>query len=158
MDKTENESYFSNLALARFASAQGKTVEKIICHLWQNSTNPNEVVEVIDNVEINFTDKTKLTISCNENGDGLDAVDFNYKETAIALHKEFEGKIKLFALNASATEMWEAVIGKKLESVQITREDEYYKADSLLLNFGEEKRTIAVNPLDGLIIDYYEEV
>ncbi len=110
MDYTDNASYFSNQALAKFASAQGKTVEKIICHLWQNSHNPKEIIEIIDNVEINFTDKTKLTIACNDNNDGLDAIDFNYKETAVALHKEFEGKIKLFALNASSTEMWEAVI------------------------------------------------
>lgn len=158
MDYTDNASYFSNQALAKFASAQGKTVEKIICHLWQNSHNPKEIIEIIDNVEINFTDKTKLTIACNDNNDGLDAIDFNYKETAVALHKEFEGKIKLFALNASSTEMWEAVIGQKLLSVQITRQDEFYKADSLMLNFGEEKRLITINLLDGLIIDYYEEV
>jgi hypothetical protein len=54
--------------------------------------------------------------------------------------------------------MWEAVIGQKLLSVQITRQDEFYKADSLMLNFGEEKRLITINLLDGLIIDYYEEV
>ncbi len=158
MSHTENETYFTTEALAKFAACQGKIIEKIVCHLWQNSNNPNEILEIIDNVELHFTDKNKLTIACNQNADGLDVIDFNYKETAIALHKEFEGKIKLFALNASATEMWEAVIGQPLLSVQITRQDEYYKADSLMLNFGEERRIITINPLDGLIIDYYEEV
>jgi len=158
MKKEGSNNYFSNEALAKFTAAQGKTVEKIICHLWQNSINKNEVMELVDNLEIHFTDKNKLTISSNSEGEALDAINFNYKETALALEKEFEGKIKLFPVNASTTKMWEDVIGKKLHSVQITKQDEYYIADSLLLNFGDEKRTVSINPMDGLIIDYFEEV
>jgi hypothetical protein len=53
--------------------------------------------------------------------------------------------------------MWEDVIGLTLESVRIIKEGDYHKAGSLLLVFGKEKRIVSVNPLDGLIIDYYEE-
>ena len=53
--------------------------------------------------------------------------------------------------------MWADVVGKKLESVKLTRSGEYYKADSLILDFGSEKREISISPMDGLIIDYYEE-
>jgi len=149
--------YFSDEALARFVSAQGKTVEKIVCHLWQNTFDKNGSVELIDNLELHFTDKQKLTISCNENGDGLDAINFNYKAAASELEKEFEGKIKLFGVNASETKMWEDVIGLTLESVRIIKEGDYHKAGSVLLVFGKEKRIVSINPLDGLIIDYYEE-
>jgi hypothetical protein len=149
--------YFSDEALARLVSAQGKTVEKVVCHLWQNSFDKNGTVELIDNVELHFTDGQKLTISCNENGDGLDAIQFDYKAAARTLHEEFEGKIKLFAVNASTTEMWAEVIGKTLTSARLSREEEYHKADSIVLDFGEEKRVISISPLDGLIIDYYEE-
>lgn len=149
--------YFSDDALARFVSAQGKTVEKIVCHLWQNTFDKNGSVELIDNVELHFTDKQKLTISCNENGDGLDAIHFNYKAAATELNKEFDGKIKLFSVNASDTKMWEDVIGLTLESVRIIKEGDYHKAGSVLLVFGKEKRIISINPLDGLLIDYYEE-
>lgn len=157
MEENKSSNYFTHQALARFTSAQGKTVEKIICHLWQNNMNA-EVMEIIDNVELHFTDKQKLTISCSEDGEGLDAIEFNPQETAKALREEFNGKIKLFQVNASTTKMWEAVIGKTLEAVQITRDGEYYKSDSILLNFGEEKRTISISPMDGLLIDYYEEI
>jgi hypothetical protein len=158
MHKEGTKNYFSNEALAKFAVAQGKTVEKVICHLWQNNINKNEVMELIDNLEIHFNDKHKLTISSNAEGDALDAINFNFRETAEALKKEFEGKIKLLPVNASTTKMWEDVTGKKLESVQIVKEGEYYLADSILLNFGVEKRTVSINPADGLIIDYFEEV
>lgn len=149
--------YFNDEALARFVAAQGKTVEKVICHLWQNTIDKNASVELIDNVELYFTDKQKLTISCNENGNGLDAIQFDYGATVKELEKEFEGKIKLFSVNASATKMWEAVIGLTLETVRISKEGDYHKADSILLLFGEEQRIISISPLDGLIIDYYEE-
>jgi hypothetical protein len=153
----DHNNYFSDEALARFVTAQGKTIEKIICHLWQNTIDKNGTVEIIDNIELHFTDKQKLTISCNENSDGLDVIQFDYKKTAVELQKEFEGKIKLFAVDASSTKMWEDVIGKTLESVRIVKEGEYHKAGSALLVFTDEKRIISVNPLDGLVLDYYEE-
>jgi hypothetical protein len=156
MDNNEKDVYFSNEALARFVAAQGRTIEKIVCHLWQNSFNKTESVEIIDNVELHFTDKQKLTIACNPEGDGLDAIEFDYKTTAIALHKEYEGKIKLFTVDASSTTMWEDVIGKTLKKVRITKDGDYYKADSVVLDFDVEKREISIAPLDGLIIDYYE--
>lgn len=149
--------YFTHEALARFVAAQGKTVEKIICHLWQNTFDKSITVEIIDNVEICFSDGQKLTISCNENGDGLDAIHFDYVKTAKELHKEFDGKIKLFSVNASGTEMWTEVIGKTLENVKVVKEGEYHKAGSVLISFEKEKRIISISPLDGLVIDYYEE-
>lgn len=157
METSEKDVYFSNEALARFVAAQGRTVEKVVCHLWQNSFNKSESVEIIDNVELHFTDKQKLTISCNPEGNGLDAIDFDYKTTAIALHKEYEGNIKLFSVNASTTTIWEEVIGKTLKKVRVTKHGEYYKADSIVLEFDSEMREISIAPLDGLIIDYYEE-
>lgn len=149
--------FFTNEALARFVSAQGKVVAKVICHLWQNINNPTEPVEIIDNVELQFQDGQKLTISCNEAGDGLDAINFNYLEAKEELNAVFGGKIKLFAVDASQTKMWADVIGRQLIEVKLVKQDDYYKADALALNFGEEKREIAISPLDGLIIDFYEE-
>ncbi len=149
--------FFTNEALARFVSSQGKVVARVICHLWQNVSNPNEPVEIIDNMELHFADGQKLTISCNETGDGLDAIDFNYNQAKAELNENFGGKIRLFAVDASQTKMWADVIGKQLIEVKLVKQDEFYKADALALNFGEEKREIAISPLDGLIIDFYEE-
>ena len=158
MPPIESKNFFSSESLTRLAAVQGKTIEKIVCHLWQNNFNKNEVMELIDNVELIFTNQQKLTISSNSEGDALDVIDFNYTETTAALEKEFEGKIKLFAVNASETKMWIDIKGKILQNIKITKQDEFYAADSILLDFGDEKRTISINPVDGLMIDYYEEV
>ncbi len=157
MENNEREIYFSNEALARFVASQGRTVEKIICHLWHNAINAGATVEIIDNVELYFTDGKKLTISCNPEGDGLDAIEFDYKQTAKIIEAEFGGKIKVFAVNASTTKMWENVIGKVLQKVKVTKLNDFYKADSVILDFNDEQREIAISPLDGLIIDYFEE-
>lgn len=157
MENDEREVYFSNEALARFVAAQGRTVEKIVCHLWHNALNKDSTIEIIDNVELHFTDKQKLTVSCNSEGDGLDAIDFDYKKTASEIEKEFGGKIKVFGVIASSTKMWEDVVGKVLLKVRVTKANDFYKADSIIFDFGEEKREIAISPLDGLIIDYFEE-
>jgi hypothetical protein len=90
-------------------------------------------------------------------GDGLDAIDFNYKTAAIALENEFEGKIKVYAIDASTTKMWKDVIGKKLNAVRISRDGELYLSNAIRLDFENELREIEVNPIDGIIIDYFEE-
>lgn len=157
MENELGNTFFSNEALARFASAQGKTVEKVICHLWQNKSQPGQVVEVIDNVELQFTDKHKLTISTNADGDGLDAIEYDYKSAAIAIEKELGGVIKIYAVNASDTKMWTPVIGKVLKNVRIEKSGNLYKSNAIMLDFGDEKREIEINPLDGIIIDHYDE-
>lgn len=157
MENGEKNIYFTNEALARFVAAQGRIIEKVVCHLWQNNMNKSEVVEIIDNVEFHFTDSQKLTVACNADGDGLDAIDYDAKAAAIELKNEFDGKIKLFAIDASTTKMWEGVIGKKLEKIRVSRDGEYYKADSIILDVEDERREISISPLDGLVLDYYEE-
>lgn len=157
MENSDKEVYFSNDALARFVAAQNRSIEKVVCHLWQNRIQTDTTVELIDNLELHFTDKQKLTIGCNPEGTGLDAFDFDYAASAKEIEKEFDGKIKLFAVNASSTKMWEDVIGKALKAVRLSKNNGNYKADALILDFETEKREIAISPLDGLVIDYYEE-
>jgi hypothetical protein len=153
----EKQTYFSHEALARLVAAQGKIIDKVICHLWQNNIEKESGVELIDNLELHFLGGEKLTISCNQNGDGLDAIDYDYKKAVLELAEEFNGKIKLFAVNASSTKMWQDVIGKKLESVRITKDGDNHLAESVLLVIEDERRIVSISPMDGLVIDYYEE-
>jgi hypothetical protein len=154
----KSTAYFTNEALARMVSAQGKIVERIIIVLWQNAIDSNNSVEIIDALQLRFAGDEKLTIGCNENSDGLDIVDYQFKDTKKQLEEEFDGKIKLHALDASTTKMWQDIQGKTLKGIRLTKEDENYRADSLVLDFGDEGRTVGISPYDGLVIDYFEEV
>src|SRR5258706_9696677 len=111
MENAEKEIYFDSRSLAKFVAAQGKTIEKIVCHLWQNSIEKDRPVEIIDNIVLCFTDRNKLTISSNENANGLAAIEYDYRQASQEIEKEFNGKIKIFSVNASGTEMWGPVIG-----------------------------------------------
>jgi hypothetical protein len=153
----EKPVFFTEKSLARFVSAHGKTVEKVICHLWYNAVDSNNKIEIIDNVELVFTDHNKLTIGCSDEGNALEAINFDYKEASKQIAEEFGGKIRLFAIDASTTKMWEDVTGSVLRQVRVTKEGDLYRADSVMLDFGDEKREISIAPLDGIIIDYYEE-
>jgi hypothetical protein len=157
MEKQGEKGYFDADSLKKLIAAEGKEVKAIICYLWQNSINKNDVVELIDNFEILFTDGYKLTLGSNRENNGLEAVDFDYEAEKKAVEEEFEGKIKLYGVNASNTKMWKDVIGSKLLSVKLTKEENNYLSDSVMLDFGAERRTVSISPLDGLIIDFYEE-
>ena len=153
----ETSSYFSHHALAHLVAAQGQEVQKVICHLWHNNVNKEASVELIDNIQLQFAGGKVLTIASNDTGEALDVIDFDYKATAKQLEDEFQGKIKIFAVDASGTKMWTDVIGKTLKAIKVEKEGENHGANSLVLDFGEEKRLVAINPLDGLLIDYHED-
>lgn len=158
MSETANKAYFTSDSLKKLIAAEGKELKGVICFLWQNSISKNDVVELIDHIQFVFTDGYRLTLGSNDANTGLEAVDYDFESEKTEIEKEFSGKIKLFAINASPTKMWKDVTGLKLNSVQITKESEgNYLSDSVLFNFGEERRIVSISPLDGLIIDFYEE-
>lgn len=155
-DKT-TKAIFNDNSLKRFIDSEGKIVKSVICYLWQNNINPANVIELIDSIELFFFDETKLVIGSNDDATGLEVIDFNFEEQKREIEIEHKGKIKLYAVNASLTNMWQNITGKKLISVQITKEGDKYLSDSLLLNFENDKRIVAISPVDGIIIDFYEE-
>ncbi|HWY13373.1 MAG TPA: hypothetical protein VN026_18740 [Bacteroidia bacterium] len=164
MNEQQEKAYFDAESLKKLIAAEGRTVKTINCYLWQNSINKNDVVELIDVFEIVFTDGYKLSLCSNSDNIGMDAIDYNYEAERKEIEKEHGGKIKVYGVTASGTKMWTDVIGLKLQSIQLTKEDlpagqagKNYLSDSVVFNFGEEKRVVSISPLDGLIIDFYEE-
>lgn len=157
MNDQEEKTYFDPGSLKKLIASENKEVKAVLCYLWQNSINKNDVVELIDVFEILFTDNYRLSVTSNPEGNGLEAIDYDYTTAKKEIEKEHEGKIKVVGVNASSTKMWTDVIGKKLSSVQLTKQDGNYLNDAVVFNFGEERRIVSISPIDGLIIDFYEE-
>lgn len=150
--------HFTDTQLKLLTQLEGKTLSKIICYFWVNKLNPNESIELIDNVEFVFNDSTSYVITCNEESSGLDILnDFNFEQEKAQLKQEFGDKIKIIPIDASTTKMWTDVIGETIEAIELSKDDENYLNDAIIVNFGTEKRTIGISPADGLIIDYWEE-
>ena len=106
-----------------------------------------------------FTDDSSIVITCNEESTGIDIInDFNYEEEKAQLKQEFGDKIKMIPIDASTTTMWTDAVGQTVEAFELSREDEQFLNDALIINFGSEKRSIGISPNDGLIIDYWEDI
>lgn len=157
MSEQHPKAFFSADSLKRLIASEGKFLKGVIVFFWQNSINKNDVVELIDHLQFVFTDGYKLTLGCNDDNSGIEAVDYDFESEKKALADEFGDKIKLIPINASPTKMWQDVSGLKLESVQLTKEVDNYLSDSVVFNFGAERRIVSISPADGLIIDFYEE-
>lgn len=157
MSQQQEKPYFDPESLKKLIAAEGKEVKAVLCYLWQNSINKNDVVELIDVFEILFTDNSRLSICSNMDNTGLEAIVYDYVGEKKEIKKEHGDKIKIMGVNASGTKMWSDVIGKKLVTVQLTKEDGNYLSDAIVFNFGEERRVVSISPLDGLIIDFYED-
>lgn len=149
---------FNNHQLKLITEAEGKTLQKVIIYFWVNKLNPSENVELIDNVKLLFTDNSYLMLTCNQDSNGIDVLDFfDFEQEKIRLKEEFGEKIRIIPIDASTTKMWEDVIGQSIEAIELSKNEEEYLDDALIISFGIEKRTIGISPLDGLIIDYWEE-
>ena len=152
-------SHFTDHQLKLLTAAEGKTLKKVIVYFWVNRFNPDAHVDLIDNVELVFTDDTSLVITSTEDGTGIDTLEnFNFEEEKAQLKQEFGDKIKMIPIDASTTKMWTDVIGETIEAFELSREDEQFLNDALIISFGIEKRSIGISPNDGLIIDYWEDI
>ena len=152
-------SHFTDHQLKLLTSVEGKTLKKVRIYFWVNRFNPNAQVDLIDNVELVFTDDSSIVITCNEDSTGIDVInDFNFEEEKAHLKQEFGDKIKMIPIDASSTTMWTDVVGQTIEAFELSREDEQFLNDALIINFGTEKRSVGISPNDGLIIDYWEDI
>jgi hypothetical protein len=151
-------SHFTDHQLKLLTAAEGKTLKKVVIYFWVNRFNPDAQIDLIDNVQLVFTDESSLVITSTEDGTGIDTLeDFNFEEEKAQLKQEFGDKIKMIPIDASTTKMWTDVIGQTIEAFELSREDEQFLNDALIVSFGTEKRSIGISPNDGLIIDYWEE-
>ncbi|GIV27776.1 MAG: hypothetical protein KatS3mg027_1590 [Bacteroidia bacterium] len=161
MEVEKKNNIIDAVTLNELIKAQDKVLSEVICYLWVNTINPKEPIDVIDAVEFVFSDGSKLALTGNESQEGLTFIQYNFEEEKEHIEREFEGKIKIFKVKANVTEMWKDVINTKLTKVRLTKdkESEHYLCDEIVLEFeNNEMRLIQVHPLDGVIIDYYEEV
>jgi hypothetical protein len=156
MSKSETKAYFTNEELIQLNQVQGKILKKVIIHLWQNNVDKNHPVELIDNLLLIYGNDEKLTICSDQERGSLCLNEFHYEAEKEALKAEFQEKIRIIRIDASTTKMWSDLIGKEITGIQLAKEHEHYLSDSILLIVGDEQRTIALNPLDGLLIDLFE--
>ncbi|RME19008.1 MAG: hypothetical protein D6799_02110 [Bacteroidetes bacterium] len=157
----EKQNIIDNQTLYKLNEIQGKNLQYVVCYLWINQINPKEPIDLIDAVEFIFSDGSKITLSGNEYQEGLMAIEYNFEQQKQFLEREFQGKIKIYKVNASNTDMWKSVIDQKIINIRLTKDKttNQYLSDEIIVEFeNKEMRLIQVHPVDGVILDYYEEI
>ena len=72
--------HFTDHQLKLLTAAEGKTLKKVIVYFWVNRFNPDAHVDLIDNVELVFTDDSTLVITCDEAAAAINVIDdFNFE-------------------------------------------------------------------------------
>jgi len=158
---TSKKNILDTQTLEKLKSLESKILESVVCYLWVNQLNPKETIHLIDAVEFIFSDGNKITLSGNEQQEGLEIVNYNFEEQREILKKEFDNKIQVFKVVANTTEMWSSVINKKLTKITLNKDKitNQYLSEEIIFEFeNNEMRLIRVHPLDGIILDYYEEI
>lgn len=157
-EENKNNKYFSFEHLQLLNALEGKILSDVIYFVWINRIQQQSPLIFIDKLQLKFEDKSFITLSAGEESDGLRIIEnFDPAQEALRLDEQFSGKILLKPHNAKKDRFWEEVTGRPIWYVQLSKENDQYLSDAIVLDFGKEKRLIAVSPEEGIIIDFYEE-
>jgi hypothetical protein len=151
--------YFSHPHLLKLKSAEGKTLRNVVYHNWINKSNPADVFEFLEKLELDFGDlKLILTVPETDEAGITLADDFDAEKNRLMLLHEFNGKIDARSDNMNSNVLWENAVNKKLNTLGVVHEgDNLYSNSSVLLDFGDEKLEIRPG-MDGVIVEPYDEV
>ena len=115
--------HFNDHQLKILTSTEGKILKKVLIYFWVNRLNPDAQIDLIDNVELVFTDESSIVVTCNEESTGINVLDdFNFEEEKVNLKTEFGDKIKIIPIDASGTKMWIDVIGQTIQAFELSKE------------------------------------
>lgn len=135
---------------------ENQTLREVHHTQWVNKTNPADIFEFTFAVTLVF-DNGRLTLSADEDNMAILPGDADFERKRYELLHAFNGRIDLRddAMNGSA--LWAPAINETLHSIELVKEDDLYRSDSMLLNFGKEQIVISLG-LEGLTVEPYEEV
>ncbi|MGE0566447.1 MAG: hypothetical protein AB7O73_00745 [Bacteroidia bacterium] len=155
MSETVNK-IFKDEEVATLLGSQGKELHSVLIYLWQNKSG-NESLEIIDAIKFILDDNIELTLTCDPESESITLTSFDFLEYKRQHESEINDSIIIHEVNAGTTGMWKDTIKKKLKAVLLTKTKNGYASDSIVFDFEGEKRLLSINPLDGLLLDYYED-
>ncbi|HTL82817.1 MAG TPA: hypothetical protein VL651_13985 [Bacteroidia bacterium] len=154
------EGYFNHEELLAFKNCENKPLTKVVHHFWINRTQPGELFEFLDKIELTFGDNSRLVFATKTDelpGICLDQ-DFDSEKEKFLLMNDFGGKIDMRSSVETSSGLWKDAEGKILREVQLVDDGENtYRDDAVLLDFGDHK--IELRPAaEGLILEPFEDV
>jgi hypothetical protein len=148
---------FSLEALEVFQSFEGQILETVNYYLWVNEVgNDASPYRFLFYLEFGFEQNETLILTSGEDSTAISiSTAGELIETASAL-RELNNRVTIQRILANPHQLWTSVIGTKLESINLTpNEEKYYLNDSLMLDFGQKKIIVQLSQREGLeLIDH----
>ena len=149
---------FQLAELEAFQASEGAILADVNYYLWLNLNDAEGMpYRFLYFLELLFENADPLLLSSGEDSTALQVSQAEtLVKTADALHR-LHGKISIQRVNAGALPIWLPAIGKPLEAIRLTKNEQgLYLNDALLLDFGEHQLLLEVHPeKEGLLVGVY---
>lgn len=158
-NKAEEVNTFSLQEIESFLSLEGMVITDVMYHIWRNKIDPENVIDSLDYIDFIFENKYRVTLYAGLESDGIKVVELDLAKEQARIEEEFGDKIELLTFDVTNEEPWLDTQNLVLEKIQLEQlKNGLYHNQSLLLNFTSEAVEIRISPIEGLIVDYHEEV
>jgi hypothetical protein len=148
------EGCFSLEALEVFQSFEGQILETINYYLWVNKVGDEaSPYRFLYFLELIFGGNETLILTSGEDSMAIAiSTAGELVENANKL-REINNRISIERILANPYQIWTDVLGAKLESINLTpNEEKYYLNDGLMLDFGFKQIIVQLSQSDGLEI------
>lgn len=142
-----------------FQSLEGQTLVNVNYYLWLNQAETEGVAPMrfLYAMELLFDSNESLILSSGEDSAAIRLIDAaSLLQTAKQL-QDLHGKVLIQRISALAQPLWEAVVGKVLEAIHLSKSEAgLYHNDALLLDFGSKRIMLNISAREGLELAPYE--
>ncbi len=146
------------IQLIKDFSSKDKIIN-VCYYFWINVSNPDQQYSFIDVIEFISEDATSLFFKLNEEDSGIEIKDdFDFEQYKTTIHAEFQNQIRLMKVEATPLAIWETVLKTPFNQITLIEERGSFLNKQFLVEFKKETIEIQFHPIEGLVVDEYEEI
>jgi hypothetical protein len=148
------EGCFSLEELEVFQSFSGHILETVNYYLWVNKVgDESSPYRFLYFLELIFEGNETLILTSGEDSMAITISSASELVEAANSLREINNRISIERILANPYQIWTDVLGKQLESINLTpNEEKYYLNDGLMLDFGFKQIIVQLSQREGLEI------
>lgn len=145
--------------LEQFQSFENQALVDVNYYLWLNQAEGEEdtPLRFLYALELLFESNEALMLSSGEDTTAIRLINAaSLVDTAKQL-QALHGKVLIQRISAGAQPLWQGAIGKVLEGINLSKNEEgLYHNDALLFDFGNKRILLRLSEREGLELSPYE--
>lgn len=145
--------------LETFQSFENQTLVEVNYYLWLNQPGDEEdtALRFLYALELLFESNETLMLSSEEDTAAIRLIDAGSLVDTAKQLQELHGKVLIQRISAGAQPLWQGAVGKILEGIHLSRNEQgLYHNDAMLFDFGSKRVLLRLSERDGLELAPYE--